>query len=60
MIRNESNIFSIDRGINQKKKDSKLLQQCPTCIDAVFHPFLVDISINRKDLYSFLNSKTTH
>ena len=28
-LRNESNIFSVDRGINQKK-NGKLLQQCAT------------------------------
>ena len=27
-----------------------LLQQCTTHIDAVFHPFLVDTSINRKNI----------
>ena len=46
MIRNKSNIFSVDRG----KLNGKLLQQCATCIDAVFRPFLVDTSINRKNI----------
>ena len=49
MIRNKSNIFSVDGGINRKKK-GKRLQQCPTHIDAVFRPFLVDTSINRKNI----------
>ena len=49
MIRNESNIFSVDRGIN-RKKNGKRLQQCATRIDAVFRPFLVDTSINRKNI----------
>ena len=39
MIRNKSNIFSVDRGIN-RKKNGKLLQQCATRIEAVFRPFL--------------------
>ena len=39
MIRNKSNIFSVDQGIN-RKKNGKLLQQCATRIDAVFHPYL--------------------
>ena len=42
---------------HNRKKPGKLLQQCATRIDAVFHPFLVDTSINRKKiLYSFLKS----
>ena len=45
MIRNKSNIFSVDRGINRKKKE-KLLQQYAWRINAVFHPFLVDTSNN--------------
>ena len=49
MIRNKSNIFGVDRGIN-RKKNGKLLQQCATRIDAVFRPFLVDTSINRKNI----------
>ena len=49
MIRNESNVFSVDRGINQKKIE-KLLQQCAKRIDAVFSPFLVDTSINQKNI----------
>ena len=48
-LRNKSNIFSVDRGIN-RKKDGKLLQQCATRIDAVFCPYLVDTSINRKNI----------
>ena len=49
MIRNKSNICSVDRGIN-RKKNGKLLQQCATRIDAVFRPFLVYTSINRKNI----------
>ena len=49
MIRNQSNIFSVDRGIN-RKKNGKLLQQCAMRIDAVFHPFLFDTSINQKKI----------
>ena len=49
MIRNQSNIFLVDRGIN-RKKNGKLLQQCATRIDAIFHPFFVDTSINRKNI----------
>ena len=49
MIRNKSNIFSVDRGIN-RKKNGKRLQQCTTRFDAVFRPFLVDTSINRKNI----------
>ena len=56
MIRNQSNIFSVDRGIN-RKKNGKLLQQCAKRIDAVFHPFLVDTSINQKKYeIDFLNN----
>ena len=47
MIRNKSNIFSVDRGIN-RKKNRKRLQQWVTRINAVFRSFLVDTSINRK------------
>ena len=49
MIRNKSNIFSVDRGISQKKK-GKLLQQCAARIDAVFRPLLADTSINQKTI----------
>ena len=47
MIRNKSNIFTVDRGVN-RKKTGKLLQQCTTRTDAVFPPF--DTSINRKNI----------
>ena len=48
--------FSVDRGIN-RKKNGKRLQQCATRIDAVFRPFLVDTSINRKKyLIHFLST----
>ena len=55
MMRDKSNIFSVDRGIN-RKKNGKLLQQCATRIDAIFRAFLVDTSINRKNIRSFLKS----
>ena len=54
-LRNESNIFSVDRGIN-RKKNGKHQQQCATSIDAVFCPFLVDTSINWKNtVYQFFS-----
>ena len=51
MIRNKSNIFSVERGIN-RKKNGKRLQQCATLtrIDAVFRPLLVDPLIDRKNI----------
>ena len=49
MIRNKSNIFLVNQRINLKKK-GKRLQQCATRIDAVFHPYLIDTSINRKNV----------
>ena len=57
MIRNISKVFySADGRINQRKKE-KRLQRCATRIDAVFRPFLVDTSINRKKILdSFLKS----
>ena len=54
MIRNRSSIFSVDRGIN-RKMNGKLLQQCATRIDGGFRPFLVDTSINRKNIW-FISS----
>ena len=42
------NVFCCD-GPTEKKK-GKLLQQCASRIDAVFRPFLVDTSINRRNI----------
>ena len=47
MIRNKSNIFSVDRGIKRKKNGKFLLQQCSTRIDAVFRPFLIPRSTEK-------------
>ena len=55
MIRNKSNIFSVDRGIN-RKKNGKLLQQNATRIDAVFRPFFGWYLDQPKILDSFLKS----
>ena len=46
---NKYNIFSVDQGFNRKKKE-KLLQQCATCYDAVFRPFLIDTLIKPKNI----------
>ena len=48
-LRNEPNIFSVDRGINQKK-DGQLNQCAQRIIANCFRPFLVDTSINRKNI----------
>ena len=45
MIRNKSNIYLVHRGIN-RRKNGKLLQQCPTLI-------------NRKNIRFILKSKST-
>ena len=57
MIRNKSNIFSVDGGINWKR-NRKLLQQCPMGIDAFSVHFWLKAGSTEKILDSFLKSKS--
>ena len=54
MIKNKSNIFSFDRGIN-RKQNGKLLQHCSTRIDAFPVLFWLTPRPTEKILDSFLN-----